>query len=117
MQFKIRLKMNKAILPLLVFCFALFSASAQVENKKPTTANQQTATDQSKISTEQMNKDRANEGTQVNPQINNPNAPVIKFDKMEHDYGTISQNAEGNCEFTFTNTGKEPLILSNVRGS
>jgi hypothetical protein len=48
---------------------------------------------------------------------NNPKAPEIKFDKTVHDYGTIQQHADGNCEFAFTNIGKEPLILSNVRSS
>jgi hypothetical protein len=47
----------------------------------------------------------------------NPNAPVIKFEKVVHDYGEIEQHADGNCEFKFTNQGKEPLILSNVRSS
>ena len=42
---------------------------------------------------------------------------VIKFDKMGHDYGTISQGGDGTCEFKFTNTGKTPLILSNVQAS
>lgn len=42
---------------------------------------------------------------------------TIVFDKIVHDYGTIVQNADGNSEFTFTNKGKEPLILSNVRSS
>ncbi len=41
----------------------------------------------------------------------------IKFDKLIHDYGTIKQGADGNCEFKFTNTGKEPLILGNCQGS
>ncbi|MCX6248566.1 MAG: DUF1573 domain-containing protein [Bacteroidetes bacterium] len=40
-----------------------------------------------------------------------PNAPEISFDKTVHDYGTIVQGADGTCEFKFTNTGKEPLIL------
>lgn len=47
----------------------------------------------------------------------NPNAPVIKFEKVVHDYGEIEQHGDGKCEFKFTNTGKEPLILSNVRSS
>lgn len=42
---------------------------------------------------------------------------VIKFDKMVHDYGTIYQNADGNSEFTFTNKGDQPLVLSSVRSS
>ncbi len=41
----------------------------------------------------------------------------IKFEKLVHDYGTIKQGGDGNCEFKFTNTGKEPLILSNCQGS
>lgn len=108
--------MNKAILPLLLFCFALLSSNAQVENKQPTAATQQSSVEQSKMAKEQMTKERA-DVNQTNPQVNNPNAPVITFDKMEHDYGTLDQNADGTCEFKFTNTGKEPLILSNVRAS
>ena len=41
----------------------------------------------------------------------------ISFDKTTHDYGTIYQDADGNCVFTFTNTGKAPLILTNVYSS
>ncbi|MFM7216532.1 MAG: DUF1573 domain-containing protein, partial [Bacteroidota bacterium] len=47
----------------------------------------------------------------------NPNAPEITFEKELHDYGTIKQGADGNCEFKFKNTGKEPLIITNARGS
>ncbi len=47
----------------------------------------------------------------------NPNGPEIKFDKTVHNYGEIMQGANGDCEFSFTNTGKEPLILSNVAAS
>jgi hypothetical protein len=48
---------------------------------------------------------------------NNPNAPEITFESDLHDYGTIKQGADGGCEFKFKNTGKEPLIISNARGS
>lgn len=43
------------------------------------------------------------------------NGPVIEFDKETHDYGTVYVNGDGNCVFTFTNKGNEPLVLSNVR--
>lgn len=46
--------------------------------------------------------------------VKSTKAPVIKFEKLVHDYGTIQQNANGDCEFKFKNTGKEPLVLSNV---
>jgi hypothetical protein len=45
------------------------------------------------------------------------NGAIIKFDKTVHDYGEIFQNDNGQSVFTFTNTGSEPLILSNVRSS
>lgn len=54
---------------------------------------------------------------QPKEQAENPNAPVIEFDKTVHDYGTIKRNSDGTCEFVFKNTGKEPLILSNVKTS
>jgi hypothetical protein len=47
----------------------------------------------------------------------NPNAPEITFESEVHDYGTIKQGADGTCEFKFKNTGKDPLVISNARGS
>jgi hypothetical protein len=50
-----------------------------------------------------------------------PAAPTstaeIKFDKLEFDYGTLKQGGDPNGEFSFKNTGKEPLIISNCAGS
>lgn len=46
------------------------------------------------------------------PQTDNPNAPEIAFEKTVHDYGVVVQGGDGACEFKFTNTGKEPLIIS-----
>jgi hypothetical protein len=47
----------------------------------------------------------------------NAKVPEIEFDKLVHDYGTINEGDDGICLFTFTNTGKEPLVLSNVTAS
>jgi hypothetical protein len=41
----------------------------------------------------------------------------IKMDKLTHDYGTIPQGGNGDCEFKFTNNGKEPLVITNCQGS
>ena len=43
--------------------------------------------------------------------------PEIKFENVEHDYGTITQGGDGNCVFKFKNTGNDVLILSDVRKS
>ena len=45
------------------------------------------------------------------------NGAKIRFEEMEHQYGTIMKGSDGNCEFTFWNDGNEPLILSNVKAS
>ena len=41
----------------------------------------------------------------------NPNAAEVTFEKIEHDFGKVSINSVPEIEFTFTNTGKEPLII------
>lgn len=41
----------------------------------------------------------------------------LSIDKDVHDYGTISQGADGGCEFTVTNSGTDPLIISRCKGS
>ncbi len=109
--------MNKTILTLLVFCFAVFSASAQVESKKTTTDAHKSSVEQSKAQKEKTDKARAPQANQDNSQVENPNAAVITFDKMVHNYGTLAYGSDGNCEFRFTNTGKEPLVLKKVKAS
>ena len=47
----------------------------------------------------------------------NPNQAEITFDKEIHDFGTIEYAGNGTYEFKFRNSGKEPLILSNAKGS
>lgn len=79
--------MKKLILSIGLFMFVFFAANAQGTPATPA------------------------------PEPVNPNAPEIKFDKDTHDYGTINKGADGNCFFTFTNIGKEPLIISNCRAS
>ncbi|PID93777.1 MAG: hypothetical protein CSA95_06185 [Bacteroidetes bacterium] len=58
----------------------------------------------------------AQNGAKATPE-KNPNAPRMAFESLVYDYGTIYQHGDGNCEFRFTNEGKEPLVLSNVRSS
>ena len=44
-----------------------------------------------------------------------PNAPDIKFEAESIDYGTLEYDGNTLREFKFKNTGKSPLILSNVQ--
>ena len=55
------------------------------------------------------NAQSADKATGANPEIN--------FEKETHDFGTIPYEGDGVYEFKFTNTGKQPLIITNARGS
>ena len=43
--------------------------------------------------------------------------PVMTFDKTEHDFGTIEQNAPQETVFSFTNTGNAPLIITDAKST
>jgi len=47
----------------------------------------------------------------------NPNAPVAKWDKLVNDFGDIAFGVPKTAEFTLTNAGKEPLIISSAKAS
>jgi hypothetical protein len=47
----------------------------------------------------------------------NSNAAQISFTQETIDYGNIKKDANGEREFVFKNTGKEPLIITNCVGS
>ena len=42
---------------------------------------------------------------------------AMTFETKEIDYGTIEQNSDPYRTFTFTNTGEEPLLITNAVGS
>lgn len=43
--------------------------------------------------------------------------PEFLFEAESHDFGTVPEGTQATYEFKFTNTGKEPLIISNVQAS
>ena len=42
---------------------------------------------------------------------------TIKFEETEFDFGTVEQGEKVNHVYKFSNTGNEPLIISNAKGS
>src|SRR5262245_44692058 len=51
------------------------------------------------------------------PAPENKNLPEFKFEVEEYNFGTVKQGESVTYEFKFTNTGKEPLIITNASGS
>ena len=43
--------------------------------------------------------------------------PIFKFDKTEHDFGTINEGDVVETVFAFTNVGKSELIITSAKGS
>lgn len=43
------------------------------------------------------------------------NGPILTFEKNTHDFGDIFQGDKVEQVFKFTNTGNEPLIITNIQ--
>lgn len=41
--------------------------------------------------------------------------PSVKFEKTTHDFGNIPEGPKATHEFTFTNTGKEPIMVQTAQ--
>ena len=70
-----------------------------------------------KAENEKSKKVKTEKNTGKSKEEKNATAPIITFANTVHDYGTINKNDNGTCEFVFTNTGKEDLVLTNVYSS
>ncbi|HLP12182.1 MAG TPA: DUF1573 domain-containing protein [Flavobacteriales bacterium] len=58
-----------------------------------------------------------NTTTTVAPATPQASTAVLNFRSLEHNYGKITQGESVTHEFAFSNTGKEPLIITNAQGS
>lgn len=43
--------------------------------------------------------------------------PAITFDKSEHDFGEIENGTPVETTFSYTNTGKAPLVVTNIKST
>lgn len=78
---------------LLSFIFAAFSMVAVAQSAEPTTP---TPTEETESKT---------------------GGPVMSLESNTVDFGTMKQHGEPLRKVTFTNTGTEPLVIKNARGS
>lgn len=66
--------------------------------------------------------EKAKQNPDFQSNINNTTAPLgkittVNFKSGLHAFGKVEQNSENNHTFTFTNTGSEPLVIENAKGS
>ena len=80
------------------------------------------------VGTEGMNAAATSASDAANPTVDNPNvvsekeapnpnAPVLKFAEAEFDFGDIQPDTKVRHTFTFTNTGKSPLLIEDATAS
>lgn len=51
------------------------------------------------------------------PVVTKQTPSLLKWDQELHDFGNITQGKPATYEFTFTNTTKETILITNVRPS
>lgn len=110
--------MKKYILPLLsIALFSMTSCNEEAKTAEEPTAQLETTAADVNAPVEGM----AAEGQNVTQEGMAPevvaNPTTMKVDRMEHDFGTISQDKPVTTTFTITNTGTNPLIISSAKGS
>jgi uncharacterized membrane protein len=94
-QLKIKI-MKKAILGLSALCLVAF------------TSCKEDAT--SKVKAENVTEAAARDAV-------SGDFPAITFNKTEHDFGEIENGTPVETVFSFTNTGKAPLVITNIKSS
>lgn len=104
----------------LIYTFAMAAALIA------TSCNQENTADTGTTSTDATTAAPASETTVDNPNIATTeqtsatptgDGAVISFKETVYDFGTIKQGEVVNHTFTFTNTGKQPLIIENASAS
>jgi len=99
---------------MLVSGMVMFSGHANAmpkKHKKGQTDSTATATGTPAVST--------------NPASTNPSsvppttlkADDMAFSELSHDFGTVSDDQDGQCVFTFTNKGNEPIVIQKAQPS
>lgn len=111
--------MKKAILALtalamlgLTACDNAASKIRNAEDSEPATSAQ-ASNDAMNNNLQQNQQNQAAQEINVDPE----NAPEFGFEKESHDFGVIKEGTLAKTDFTFTNTGKTPLIITNASGS
>ncbi|MFD2541906.1 DUF1573 domain-containing protein [Lacinutrix gracilariae] len=88
--------MKKVLLGLSAFCLIAFTSCKEDASKKIDEQNVAEAAERDASAT---------------------NFPVLTFDKTEHDFGEIEAKTPVETVFTYKNTGKAPLVITNIKST
>jgi hypothetical protein len=111
MNFKLMHFAALAAVVTLSACSQSDSASTDAAGEAGTAAEQELPVNTSPAAMGEMDPARTAAGAPAGP------TTTMTFASNTHDFGTINEGEEVTHVFTFTNTGTEPLIISNCNGS
>ncbi len=94
-----------------VLFFAVIAIAAACKNNASDSANQAIAPAATNVEDQFMNSTPAEAAIPVGPLTS------VTFAESEHDFGTVMDGEKITHIFQFTNTGKEPLVISKAEGS
>ena len=96
------------------FILMVLGLSSCSENK-PTNSN----IESSIVSNEENDKALKKELSEVEKEEQKAlaSSTTMSFDKLDHDFGTIKEGSTNKVLFKVTNTGKRPLVISDVSAS
>ena len=96
------------------FILMVLVLSSCSENK-PTNSN----IESSIVSNEENDKALKKELSEVEKEAQKAlaSSTSMSFDKLDHDFGTIKEGSTNKVLFKVTNTGKRPLVISDVSAS
>ncbi|TVQ42955.1 MAG: DUF1573 domain-containing protein [Saprospirales bacterium] len=108
----------KTIIFLLGLLFLVGCQNEQETSVGETSPETTTATDAA-AAADQMtaSQNQADNVTSTRPEAPRGGTTTIAFESDIADFGTIQDGEKVRHTFTFTNTGDEPLVISNARGS
>lgn len=98
----------------LIALLGLFLVACASDEGGDDTAADDTATEETATETAPATETEPEPAMETQP-VANPT--TITFDKEMHDFGDITQDAPVTTTFTISNTGAEPLVISNAKGS
>jgi hypothetical protein len=105
--------MNNKVL-CLIFIVSLGSCNYKTSNKEIVSS---VASEQ--LSDEELKKElkaiEIEEKAKIEAELKNRTS--ITFEKLIHDFGKVKPETDNRYKFKFTNTGKNPLIISDVKAS
>lgn len=100
----------------ILVCISLFVGCSQEEKKNEEVVSSIAAGGQSEEELKESLKEfEVQERKRIEEEKRSSTS--LKFDKIRHDFGNVKPDSENSCRFKVTNTGENPLIISNVSAS